>query len=84
VLRRGELLAAGQPTDVLRDQEVVRAARLVQPIVLETFGRLVDAGVLDGLGPPPRTAAELAELVAARLTQSQWACPACGSSAPRP
>ena len=65
-LRRGELAASGPPQDVLRMPEVVRGARLVQPIVLDTFARLVAAGVLAEDAPPPRTAAELVALIVAR------------------
>ena len=65
VLRRGELLGAGPPQAVFADAGLVREARLVTPIVLDTYLRLRAAGVLLPDGPPPRTAAQLADLVSA-------------------
>ncbi|HEX2324520.1 MAG TPA: ABC transporter ATP-binding protein [Chloroflexota bacterium] len=65
VLRRGELLGAGPPQAVFADAGLVREARLVTPIVLEVYQRLLAAGVALPPGPPPRTAAQLADLVSA-------------------
>ena len=63
VLRRGELIGQGPPTAVFQDAEMLRQARLVQPLVLETFTRLRAAGVFTEATPPPRTPAALAALV---------------------
>jgi cobalt/nickel transport system ATP-binding protein len=63
VLRRGELLGAGPPQAVFADAALVREARLATPIVLEVYQRLLAAGVPLPAGPPPRTAAQLADLV---------------------
>jgi cobalt/nickel transport system ATP-binding protein len=67
VLRRGELLGAGRPEVVFSDRALLREARLVVPIVLETFAQLRERGVLDPHAPPPRTAGELAEVIAQRV-----------------
>ena len=63
VLSRGERLMHGRPQDILADAEQLRTARLRPPIVLDTYARLVTAGVIARQSPPPRTAAELAELI---------------------
>jgi cobalt/nickel transport system ATP-binding protein len=65
VLRKGELLAHGTPERVFSNVDLLRSARLLPPIVLETFERLHDAGFLPEDAPPPRTAAELADLILA-------------------
>jgi cobalt/nickel transport system ATP-binding protein len=66
VLRRGELVGAGPPATVFADAALVREARLATPIVLEVYQRLLAAGFPLPDGPPPRTAAQLAGLVAGR------------------
>jgi cobalt/nickel transport system ATP-binding protein len=68
VMRRGELLGAGPPEVVFADEDLLKSARLVTPIVLDTFLRLRHLGVLDAAARPPRTAAELVDLVAAATT----------------
>jgi cobalt/nickel transport system ATP-binding protein len=65
VLRRGELLMQGPPEEILADAEQLRTARLRPPIVLETYSRLVEAGVVGRGARAPRSSAELAELVIA-------------------
>ncbi|HET7769095.1 MAG TPA: ATP-binding cassette domain-containing protein, partial [Chloroflexota bacterium] len=65
VLRRGELLMEGRPEEILADAERLKSARLRPPIVLETYTRLVDAGVLPAGSPAPRSAADLAAQVVA-------------------
>jgi cobalt/nickel transport system ATP-binding protein len=65
VLRRGELLMEGRPEEILADAERLKSARLRPPIVLETYTRLVEAGVLPAGSPAPRSAADLAAQVVA-------------------
>ena len=64
VLRRGELLAQGAPARVFANTELVRSARLLPPIVLDTFVQLQARGLLPADAAPPRTGAELVELLA--------------------
>jgi cobalt/nickel transport system ATP-binding protein len=64
VLRKGELIAAGKPEDVFCQRELLSHARLVQPIVLDTFMRLQECRVLPADAPAPRTGAALVELLA--------------------
>jgi cobalt/nickel transport system ATP-binding protein len=66
LLRRGELLGAGRPETVFADAALLKEARLVTPIVLETFLRLRD--LLDADTAPPRTAEQLADVLRLRLT----------------
>jgi len=75
VMRRGELLGAGPPETVFADEDLLKSARLVTPIVLDTFLRLRRLGVLDAAATPPRTAAELADLVAAAVSTEHDAPP---------
>ena len=63
VLRKGELLRTGHPTEVFQDAAVLAGARLQQPIVLETFGHLCHMGYIPTDAVPPRNANELAELI---------------------
>jgi hypothetical protein len=52
------------PETVFADEALLTSARLVTPIVLDTFLRLRRRGPLDA-ADPPRTAAELADMTAA-------------------
>jgi cobalt/nickel transport system ATP-binding protein len=63
VMRKGELLRTGHPTEVFQDAAVLAGARLQQPIVLETFGHLCHMGYIPTDAVPPRNANELAELI---------------------
>jgi cobalt/nickel transport system ATP-binding protein len=63
VLKRGEILSQGSCAHVFEDADLLRSARLVQPLILDTFSRLQAAGRLPHDTPPPRTPAELAELI---------------------
>ncbi|HEU5317117.1 MAG TPA: ABC transporter ATP-binding protein [Chloroflexota bacterium] len=63
VLRRGELVADGTPARVFQDEELLRRAGLVQPLVLQTFTRLEAAGYFPPGLPAPHSPAELAALV---------------------
>jgi cobalt/nickel transport system ATP-binding protein len=63
VLRRGQLLGAGAPEQVFADPALLASARLLPPIVLDTYTRLRAAGFLPDGAPPPRTAAELSDLI---------------------
>ncbi|HEX2034721.1 MAG TPA: ATP-binding cassette domain-containing protein [Chloroflexota bacterium] len=67
VLRRGQLLGAGAPAQVFSDATLLRQARLVSPIVLQTFSQLQAQGLLDLATPPPRTAAELVAVIARQM-----------------
>lgn len=64
VLCRGELLGMGVPEAVFGEARLLREARLVSPIVLDAFTRLREHGLLDGADRAPRTAEQLADLVA--------------------
>jgi cobalt/nickel transport system ATP-binding protein len=64
VMRRGELIAAGRSQDVFRQREILSQARLIQPIVLDTFARLQERGLLPNDAAPPRTGADLVSLLA--------------------
>ena len=68
VLRRGALLGAGPPQAVFADAGLVREARLVTPIVLEVYQRLLAAGV--PLPPAPRRAP--------RRSWRSWSAPGVG------
>ncbi len=63
VMRKGELLRTGHPTEVFQDGDLLASARLQQPIVLETFGHLCHMGYIPTDAVPPRNANELAELI---------------------
>jgi cobalt/nickel transport system ATP-binding protein len=63
VMRKGELVGAGAPERVFADAELLRSARLLPPIVLDTFARLQAAGFLPDGVTPPRTSEALAALV---------------------
>ncbi|HEV2126270.1 MAG TPA: ATP-binding cassette domain-containing protein [Chloroflexota bacterium] len=63
VLRRGQLIASGRPEQVFCDRELLRSARLLPPIVLDTFARLQAQGLIPTDASPPRTAADLADLI---------------------
>ncbi len=82
VLRHGELLGAGRPEDVFCDVPLLRQARLAVPIVLDTFLRLRDRGLLGTPVRPPRTAGELADVIAERLTDTSPAYSSPLGSAP--
>jgi cobalt/nickel transport system ATP-binding protein len=70
VLRRGQLLSAGPPERVFCDQALLRSARLLPPIVLDTFARLQERGLLPADALPPRSAPELADLIARTLASA--------------
>jgi cobalt/nickel transport system ATP-binding protein len=63
VLRRGELLAQGAPERVFSNLPLLASARLVPPIVLDTFVQLQARGLVAADAPPPRTGADLVELL---------------------
>lgn len=48
VLRKGQLIGTGRPERVFCDAHLLAEARLLQPIVLNTFVRLRDCGALPG------------------------------------
>jgi cobalt/nickel transport system ATP-binding protein len=84
VLRRGELLAQGAPERVFSDTDLLRSARLLPPIVLDTFARLQARGLLPANAPPPRTGEALVELLAqARAAQRGMDRAAANSDAVR-
>jgi cobalt/nickel transport system ATP-binding protein len=69
VMRAGEVIRAGHPTEVFQDQATLEAARLHQPIVLETYKHLCHMGLMPHDAAPPRTAGELAHLINCSCTR---------------
>ncbi len=63
VMREGEVIQTGLPTDVFQDMAVLRMARLHRPIVLETYAHLRHMGLVPEDAVPPRNAGELADLI---------------------
>jgi cobalt/nickel transport system ATP-binding protein len=63
VLKDGELVGSGTPAAVFLDSVLLRAARLVQPLLLQTFTLLRARGLVRGVARPPRTPADLVALV---------------------
>ncbi|HET7770856.1 MAG TPA: ABC transporter ATP-binding protein, partial [Chloroflexota bacterium] len=82
VLQRGELIGSGPPAHVFQDADMLRRARLLQPLLLETFARLRAVGLFSDAAAPPRTPAALAELVL-RQRMGETGQAASGA-APRP
>lgn len=63
VLKRGEILSQGSCAHVFEDAALLRSARLVQPLILDTFKRLQTSGLFPEDTAPPRTPEQLAALV---------------------
>ena len=51
VMRAGEVAAAGAPADVLADEALLEGAGLEPPLVVHTWRRLEEAGVVSGPAP---------------------------------
>ena len=69
VMRAGEVIRTGHPTVVFQDVVMLRAARLQQPIVLETYAHLCHMNLMPEDAVPPRNAADLAELINCNCTR---------------
>ena len=69
VMRAGEVIRTGHPTVVFQDVAMLRAARLQQPIVLETYAHLCHMNLMPVDAVPPRNAADLAELINCNCTR---------------
>jgi cobalt/nickel transport system ATP-binding protein len=69
VMRAGEVIRTGHPTVVFQDVAMLRAARLQQPIVLETYAHLCHMNLMPEDAVPPRNAADLAELINCNCTR---------------
>jgi cobalt/nickel transport system ATP-binding protein len=82
VLQRGELIGSGPPAHVFQDADMLRRARLLQPLLLETFARLRAVGLFSDAAAPPRTPAALAELVLRQRVGETGQ--AASGAAPRP
>ncbi|MAG36380.1 MAG: energy-coupling factor ABC transporter ATP-binding protein [Dehalococcoidia bacterium] len=64
VMSQGQVLAQGHPVAVLTDDVLLREARLLQPILVSVYRQLSDAGILPQSAAVPRTASDLAALLA--------------------
>lgn len=67
VLREGQVIGQGRPEVTFLDRALLKRARLVQPIVLQTFTDLCARGVLPADSPPPRNPNALAACIAERM-----------------
>jgi len=65
VLKEGKVIAEGSPTDVFRRQNVLEAANLQKPLVLELYDNLVSSGLLARQEDVPATREALIALLAA-------------------
>ena len=63
VLHRGPLLAEGPPATVLADEPLLREAGLLQPLVVDAYQQLRNAGLLPSSARVPRTVGDLTALL---------------------
>lgn len=65
VLKDGKIIAEGRPADVFRSQQVLQAADLRKPLVLELYDTLVSRGCLPAQTETPATREALLALIGA-------------------
>jgi len=66
VLREGRVIAEGEPAQVFRRQDVLQAANLRMPLVLELYDTLVESGALPPQAKTPATREALLTLLGSR------------------
>lgn len=66
VLNEGKVMAEGSPSDVFRRQDVLEAASLKKPLVLELYDILVSSGMLPEQEKIPTTREALIALLEAK------------------
>ena len=59
LLHEGKVLRQGTPREVCGDAEAMEQANLEQPAVMRLYRRLVQKGVIDPAGEPPKTIEDL-------------------------
>lgn len=63
VMKKGEVISAGEPEIVFQDENLLREAGLVKPWILEVYDKLLEKGQLAERPSPPRTKEELLKII---------------------